>query len=139
MGYISDLQMSAADGALYVLVLLGAGDVQQGLHRIVNTIPADAVVESGRMAARAVPNPAPVGRGVTIRLQRASADAQATLRIFDAAGRWVRTLQGGAAPPGQWFWDGRDALGASVAPGLYMYESRTAAGGETRGKVSLVR
>jgi hypothetical protein len=138
MGYISDLQMGPADGALYVLVLLGAGDVQQGLHRIVNTIPADAVVESGWNAARAVPNPAPVGRGVTIRLRRAMAQASA-VRLFDASGRWVRTLQDGPDAPGQWYWDGRDARGASVAPGLYVYELRTTDGRGTRGKVSLVR
>ncbi len=44
-----------------------------------------------------------------------------TLRIYDAAGRVVRTLQDGAMPAGphSMMWDGRDARGASAATGIY--------------------
>jgi len=136
MGYISDLQMGL-DGALYILVLLGVEGVEQGLHRIVNTIPVDAVVQTRPLGARAVPNPARVAHGVTIRLQQAPVEAM-SVRIFDAAGRWVRTLHPGKTSR-DLFWDGRSANGVMVAPGLYMYELQTHAGAELRGKISLVR
>jgi hypothetical protein len=47
--------------------------------------------------------------------------ANVSLRIYDAAGRLVRTLVEGARPAGRYseLWDGRDARGASVASGVY--------------------
>ena len=51
------------------------------------------------------------------------ANAVMTLRIYDAAGRLVRTLVEGARPAGRYseLWDGRDSRGAAVASGIYFY------------------
>jgi len=136
MGYISDLQVGP-DGALYIMVLLGVEGVEQGLHRIVNTIPADAVVETGRMRSVAVPNPGRVAHGVTIHFERAIPNATQLL-VYSTSGRLVRRLEA-VAPRADVFWDGRDQDGHSVAPGLYVYELGAPAGTTTRGKFLLVR
>lgn len=49
---------------------------------------------------------------------------QVRLRIFDAAGRRVRTLLDTRMDAGEHLetWDGRDGRGASVASGIYFYE-----------------
>jgi len=136
LGYISDLQVGA-DGALYILVILGVQDVEQGLHRIVNTIPADASVETGRMRSVVVPNPGRVARGVSIRFSRANS-AASKLHIYTPSGRLVRTLREPAASTGR-FWDGRDHRGRPVAPGLYVYEVQTRNRVDASGKIFLVR
>ena len=54
------------------------------------------------------------------------------LKIYDLAGRLVRTLETGApfgAGPHQMQWNGRDDAGQSVASGVYLVEIR--AGGES--------
>jgi hypothetical protein len=45
------------------------------------------------------------------------------LRIFDGAGRLVRTLVDEPRAAGRWLetWDGRDAAGRPVAAGVYLY------------------
>jgi hypothetical protein len=51
-------------------------------------------------------------------------DSRVRLRLFDAAGRLVRTIQDGPMPAGahQRMWDGKDDQRASVASGIYFYE-----------------
>jgi hypothetical protein len=53
------------------------------------------------------------------------------LRIFDAAGRLMRSMLSSRdlAGPNTWFWDGRDTSGRAVASGAYFYE--LSAGGKT--------
>ena len=89
--------------------------------------PADAPTDVGpgdeHTAALWVsePNPAPGGRtAIRFALPR---QGQATLALFDVAGRRVRTLLDGALAAGRHesAWDGRDAQGNPVPAGVYFY------------------
>ena len=60
-----------------------------------------------------------------------SEDAEASVRIYDAAGRQVRHLDLGWLPAGPYrrrataaYWDGRNEVGERVSSGLYLYELR---------------
>lgn len=57
--------------------------------------------------------------------------ADALVRIFDTAGRHVRTLARGVheAGPHAVTWDGRDDAGRAMPGGVYLYEVRS--GGES--------
>jgi hypothetical protein len=50
------------------------------------------------------------------------APGRGTLRVYDVAGRLVRTLTDGRMPRGRstFAWDGRDARGSGVSPGVYL-------------------
>ena len=76
----------------------------------------------------AYPNPTAGGLTVTYRTARA---ASVTLAVFDLLGRRVATLADGARPAGlhEAAWDGREAGGAAVAPGVYVV--RLQADGQT--------
>ncbi len=67
-------------------------------------------------------------------------DGQVRLRIFDAAGRLVRTLVDERRPAGKHgeLWDGRDGAGRGVASGVYFYRLETERGTLTR-KLVLAR
>ncbi|HET7250259.1 MAG TPA: FlgD immunoglobulin-like domain containing protein [Gemmatimonadales bacterium] len=85
--------------------------------------PANAV-EPGTSAAtvlRAMPNPSRGEVRLTLGLPRSST---AEVRIFDLEGREIRDLDAGA-----WsatvVWDGRDAAGHAVAPGIYLVRARS--------------
>lgn len=73
-------------------------------------------------------NPAPEGRvWLDLDLER---DAMVTVDIVDAAGRRVRTLARGeplTAGRHAFEWDGDDATGSRVSPGLYFARSRSGA------------
>jgi len=56
------------------------------------------------------------------------ADAPVTLRVYDAAGRLVRTLLAAApraAGRNEQVWEGRDGAGREVAAGVYLYRLET--------------
>ncbi|MEP7028941.1 MAG: FlgD immunoglobulin-like domain containing protein, partial [Candidatus Eisenbacteria bacterium] len=89
--------------------------------------PAVAGVESVIPGARVAfsggaPNPFRAGGTTTLRFALAQS-ADVRLEVFDAAGRRVVTLldRGLAAGPGEATWDGADARGRQVAPGVYFY------------------
>ena len=79
--------------------------------------------QTGRLASdkgsvRVSPNPSRDGT----RLEYATrSDAKVTLGVYDLAGRQVRSLVNGFQPAGDYSvrWDGRDASGARVKPGVY--------------------
>ncbi|MBK9303521.1 MAG: T9SS type A sorting domain-containing protein [bacterium] len=83
------------------------------------------------------PNPARGGATMAFGLPRAGT---ATLRVFDLAGRLVRTLVAGDRPagPGAAAWDGRDEGGRDAPAGVYFCRLESAAGSVTR-KLVLVR
>jgi serine protease len=70
--------------------------------------PEDAVAEANWRAI-AYPNPVRAGSEIRFHIPQSGA---ARVAIFDPAGRLVRTTAGKS-------WDGRDALGREVAPGVY--------------------
>ncbi len=86
----------------------------------------------GQQAARTTPvriepelfpaQPNPFNRATTIRYQTGQA-GNVLLRVFDASGRVVRTLDNGSRKPGRYTatWDGTDARGRRVANGIYFY------------------
>lgn len=75
-------------------------------------------VATPSLAPRAVPNP--FASETTVRFEQAAAGA-VELSIVDVGGRLVRrwTVDGVAAGTHGEIWDGRDASGATVPPGLY--------------------
>lgn len=78
----------------------------------------------------AAPWPQPARGGASFRFAL-PARGEATLELFDAAGRRVTVLADGPHEAGEHTlrWDGRDAGGVRVAPGLYLV--RLTAGGRT--------
>jgi len=83
------------------------------------------------------PNPASRTSQLSFRVERAG---DVDIRIYDARGRLVRTLDLTKASPGQHHvaWDGRDARGRSVGAGTYYYEIRSG-GVKASRKMTIVR
>ncbi len=109
-------------------VLIGA--LGQGC--VTTAVPEAAVPGS----LRAFPNPSSGPTGIAF---TAPAAGQGILRIFDPAGREVRSIrQSFAAGPQVVGWDGRDASGRSLPSGTYLCRLETA-GGVQVARVSLVR
>ncbi len=89
------------------------------------------VPENREWAAAMRPNsPNPFRASTTLRFSLA-AESRARIEIFDVSGRLVATLLDGFVPSGNHsvIWDGRNASGAAVAPGVYL--ARLDAGGTT--------
>ncbi len=63
------------------------------------------------------------------------------LQIYDASGRWVRTLLDEQRPAGwqEIYWDGRSNSDTVVASGLYFYELQTADGFTARKSMILMK
>jgi hypothetical protein len=76
---------------------------------------------SGGFALRASPNPFSSRLGVQL-VNPSGTSQPARVTVNDLAGRRVSTLLDGLAPPGisTLSWNGRDAGGRPVAPGLYL-------------------
>jgi hypothetical protein len=71
-------------------------------------------------------------------------ETDVTIRIYNASGQLVRTLNLGTKPAGSYFtkekaayWDGRDSLGQKVASGLYFYQLKAGEFTATRKMVIL--
>ncbi|MBP2680634.1 MAG: hypothetical protein H6Q78_497, partial [Candidatus Krumholzibacteriota bacterium] len=82
-------------------------------------------------------HPNPFNPTTTIRFTL-DAKSQATLRVYDVAGRMVATVLSRELPAGEHraAWDGRNAKGEAVASGVYFY--RLSAGGRTATKKMLL-
>jgi hypothetical protein len=82
------------------------------------TMSAVASARSAGGAVRIWPNPTNPGTTISYALTTAG---PATVRLYDLAGRHVRTLASGDHTPGRHtvHWDGRGAGGAPVAAGVY--------------------
>jgi subtilisin family serine protease len=92
--------------------------------------PPDNGVRVFSMSQNA-PNPFGRSTGITYALPR---DSYVLLRVYNVAGRLVRTLVDGEQPAGTWSvaWDGADDEGHGVSAGVYFY--RFEAGGKTIAK-----
>ena len=66
--------------------------------------------------------PNPFRNGTVIGFDVPSSGGAVRIEIFDVAGRHVRTLVDGPAPPGRQIvaWDGRDDRGNAVSHGIYL-------------------
>jgi hypothetical protein len=85
----------------------------------------------------AFPNPFDKSTTVVLSLHQSG---PASVRVFDVAGRTVRTLLAGLQPAGErtLAWDGRDDGGTRLGAGVYLLRLETAGHSETRA-VRLVR
>jgi hypothetical protein len=104
---------------------------------VVNT-PATNAPEGRRFAlAQNTPNPFNPQTEIRFELPQRT---HASLRVFDLRGRLVKTLLDGPreAGPQTIVWDGRDARGARVASGVYLYQLRAGEKVEQR-KMTLVK
>ena len=82
---------------------------------------AETASAPSRFALRAAwPNPAVGSVNLAFSLPRSG---EASLKIYDVAGRLVRVLHDGAISPGETIrvWDGRADDGAVVSSGIYFY------------------
>ena len=116
------------DGSLGDVITVQSGDAAFLLH------PYEALVDAGAGPAGAagvlawsapVPNPSAAGAGVRLVLVVPQASA-ARIALHDVAGRLVRLLHDGPLAAGRhaFAWDGRDAVGRAVPPGLYFARAR---------------
>lgn len=82
------------------------------------------------LALSAGPSPARTGGAITLRIAMPT-PGTARIELLDVSGRRVALLRGSAGAPGVLTlrWDGRDAAGRSVPPGLYF--ARAEAAGRT--------
>jgi hypothetical protein len=83
------------------------------------------------------PNPS---RGAVRFTFGATRTGDATLDVYDVAGRWLRTLEMHGIPTGAHVltWDGEDAAGRVAPPGVYFYRLR-APGLDRSGKLTRTR
>lgn len=86
------------------------------------TLAADAAPTGPGI--RATPSPFDAEQGTVVRFALAAEAGVARVRVFDAGGRAVRTLEEGAlvgrTQPGEVVWDGRDDAGRPLPVGIYM-------------------
>lgn len=99
---------------------------------------APAATAGGARLAPPSPNPFRVATRLGFVLPEA---AEVTLRVFGVDGRAVRTLTRGPRGAGvhEAAWDGRDAAGREVPPGVYLVQFETPGAGATRRVVRLGR
>lgn len=120
----ADYAIEPATGWLYV-----ASIIDDRIRRIRWSPVADVVPAAARLALSA-PSPNPMRGGTSFALTL-SEEARVGFEVLDAAGRlvWRAPSETRGAGTTRLAWDGRDAAGARVPPGLYF--ARVTAGGET--------
>jgi aminopeptidase YwaD len=125
----------ALDGAEAVQVraedVLGEGD------------PSEAVYfgGGGTVAAKAVPNPTTAGVRFHVFTPGSGATVSATVKVVDAAGRLMRSIEYGAIDRGSQVleWDGRTSNGDPAPTGVYFYVFEARGVGRRAGKLMVVR
>lgn len=134
---LSDTGYVDAAGAPHWYKLI-AVDVHGNESPVATALPAGTTtVEPGTgtraFFAIASANPARAGGTTTLRFGLATA-GRASLALYDATGRRVRALAGGAYEPGEHAidWDGRDEAGRAAPPGLYFARFETVGYAATR-------
>jgi len=126
------------DGIPEILVCAGPNsDVAPAAGKaylIAGRAPAVEVAGAGAtlpaIALHAAPNP--FRSGLTLDLGPDAAAGPFRITIYDAGGRRLRRLHEGTPATGRIGWDGRDADGRPVAPGVYFVEVRSPVGVTTR-------
>lgn len=104
--------------------IFGDGETEDYLLHIgPPAVAAAGLVEPAAFGLRLAQNtPNPISGSTRIAFELPAAGS-GTLEIFDVAGRLVRTVRDGDFPSGrsEVEWDARDAAGAAVRPGIYLY------------------
>jgi hypothetical protein len=102
--------------------------------RLLNPVPTDAGPLAAPGVLAAAPNP--FTGAITLSF-RSGRGGRAVVGIYDARGRSVRTLDAGGLTPGAVYltWDGRDAAGRSVPPGIYFVRLSTTGEGTRMAKI----
>ena len=93
-----------------------------------------AVAEPLRDFALHPAQPNPFRSSTTLRFDLPSSGGRAKLEVFDVRGRRVTTLDDGWLPGGTHVarWDGTDASGGAVAPGVYLCRLEVAGAMQTQ-------
>jgi hypothetical protein len=106
------------------------------VDQLVKNQPVPPVVTYNTRLMAAVPNPFNPRTVIAFELERAG---NASLQVFDVAGRLIETLVDGhrEAGPYEVEWDGRDYSGKQVAAGVYFYRLQADYVRETRRMVLL--
>ncbi len=114
-----------------------AHDVLEYFGNICNCDITETVTPKAYRLAQNYPNP--FNPSTTIKFGM-KAKGLVTVRIYDVAGRLVRTLVNEVKDAGAYsaVWDGRNNLGANVASGIYFYRMETA-GFQATKKLVLLR
>lgn len=112
-----------------------------GLPNSVSIPPGESPDEPGLSVT---PSPFDADAGTVVRYRLSSDAASVRIRIFDAAGRQVRTLEdarlGGSATEGEVVWNGRNDRGEQLRIGIYIVhlEAVDIAGARTEAYRSVV-
>lgn len=133
------------DGLPEILVCAGpnsdaapaAGKVYLIAGRVPSVSAAETVVPPPTMRLLAAPNPFRTALNLDLDID-IDGGIPVRVTVFDAGGRRLRRLHEGHLATGRIGWDGRDADGREVAPGVYFVELRTPTGAVTR-RVTRVR
>jgi hypothetical protein len=120
----------------YRLSVHGILNTPTGTIRSNDTIALITVVAPSLAGFKVYPNPWRADRdaGFDIRFENLSPGT--TIKIFDLAGRWVKTLQ---PSTNLVLWDRRNDSGDAVASGLYLYLVEDNRGGKVRGKLTIIK
>jgi hypothetical protein len=107
-----------------------------GWFRIKTPTPVDDAPAMATRLAQNIPNPFNPSTTIQFTLE---SRVHATLAVYDAGGRWVRTLVDEARPAGDHVaqWDGRDTHGRSVVSGVYFYRLSAGSAAESKKMVLL--
>ncbi len=129
----SEIRSIAVDGETGRTLLIGTFDY--GIFRqtepLADVAPPPSTRGTSIFALQVSPNPF---RGETGIYYRLPTPAFAALDVYDVTGRLVNRLASGHRPAGfsTAAWNGKDALGSIVAPGIYFLELTTTTDRKTR-------
>ncbi len=107
----------------------GIADLQQSTNDVVNALQSSQALQASSMVGRSVVVPSDVSNLNNGRLGGSVAVAEEAdrvdVRIYNASGSLVRTIDLGAQPQGVagFSWDGTDESGTSLPDGQYAIES----------------
>jgi hypothetical protein len=106
-----------------------------GIHRLQ---ASNLAIQAASIdTARVYPNPWRADRHSNFQVVFDGLPQAATVRVFTVSGHEVRTLN--ADSSGKVSWDRRNSDGQNVASGVYLYLVTDGRGGETVGKLAIIR
>jgi len=102
-------------------------------------VPSGQDLPAGKLISLSLPRPQPFTTGVLLSLRVGEAN-EISVDVFDIEGRAVRNLFTGCYDPGTYgiVWDGTNASGGRVSPGVYFVSCMSESGRDAR-RVVMVR